>query len=60
LRLDDIVGQLGAFLGELIHALRISAAQDAAAIAAQFAHAQIIDMKEQDVWSLGRHFLPPS
>jgi hypothetical protein len=40
------VGELHAFLGELIHAPRIGAAQDAAAVAAQFAHAQIIDMKE--------------
>ena len=53
LRLDDIMGELGAFLGEGVHAHGIGAAQLAAAVAAQFSHAEVVDVEEQNVWFLG-------
>src|SRR4029078_270300 len=40
LRLDDIMRQLDALLGETVHALGIGAAKDAAAVAAEFAHTE--------------------
>ena len=55
LRLDDIMRELHAFLGECIHPLRIRAAENAAAVAAGLAHAEIVDMKEQDIGFFRRH-----
>ena len=41
--------QLDALLGERVHALGVGAAQDAAAVAAEFAHAEVVDVEEQNV-----------
>jgi hypothetical protein len=55
LRFDDIVRQLDTLGGEFIGALGVSPSEDPAAVAAQLAHAQIIDMEEEDVWLLRIH-----
>ena len=52
LRLDDVVRQLRAFLCEIVHAPGIGAAQDAAAVATQFSHAEVVDVEKQNVWFL--------
>ncbi len=41
--------QLDALLGEFVHALGIGAAQNAAAVAAELAHAEVVDVEKQDV-----------
>jgi hypothetical protein len=41
--------QLDALLGEGVHALGVGTAQDAAAVAAELAHAEVIDVKKQNV-----------
>src|SRR4029078_9326999 len=43
LRLDDVVRQLDALLGEIVHTLGIGAAQNAAALAAEITHAEGVD-----------------
>src|SRR5262249_30066476 len=55
LRFDDIVRQLDALSGELARALGIRSSEDPAAIATQLAHAEVIDMKEENVRSFRRH-----
>src|SRR5262249_43148249 len=59
LRLDDVVRQLDTLGGELIRALGVRSSEDPAAVAAQLAHAEVIDMKEEDVWFLRGHGLLP-
>jgi hypothetical protein len=44
--------QLDALLGESVHALGVSAAQNAAAVTAELAHAEVVDVKKQDIWFL--------
>ena len=55
LRLDDVVRQLDTLGSEFIGALAIGSSEDPAAVATQLAHAEIIDVEEEDVWSLRRH-----
>jgi hypothetical protein len=47
--------QLDTLGGEFIGALGIGASKYPAAVATQLAHAKIIDVEEEDVWSLRRH-----
>jgi hypothetical protein len=42
--------QLDALLGESVHALGVGAAQNAAAVTAEFTHAEVVDVKKQYVW----------
>jgi hypothetical protein len=51
------MGELGALLGEVVDAPGSGASQNPAAEAARFAHAEIVDMKEEDVRSLRGHGL---
>src|SRR6516165_9694696 len=55
LRFDDVVCQLDTLGGELVRALGVSSPEDAAAVATQLAHAEVIDMEEEDVWFFRRH-----
>jgi hypothetical protein len=51
--------QLDTLGGELIRALGVRPPEDPAAVATQLAHAEVIDMKEEDVWFLRGHGLLP-
>ena len=55
LRFDDVVRQLDPLGGELVRAPGVGSSEDPAAVATQLAHAEVIDMKEEDVWSFRRH-----
>src|SRR6267154_2226575 len=47
---NDVVRQLGTFFCEVIHAFGVRTSEYPAAVAAEFAHAKIVDMEEEDVW----------
>jgi hypothetical protein len=49
------VRELGTFRRELVHASGVSATKDATSVATQLTHAEVIDVKEQDVRFFGRH-----
>ncbi len=59
LRFDDVMRQLDTLGGELVRALGVGSPEDPAAVATQLAHAEVIDMKEEDVWFLRGHGLLP-